>query len=114
MQARCPNAFGHLQREGISGRFLREEIPEQTQEKDLTSRAQPGSVAHPPGGNCGQGNQSLAFLLIQLPSDLNSFNGDSEIKTDIWTKIINLTYSDTLPTQKLYVFNVLFKAKILK
>lgn len=68
---------------GISGRFLREEIPEQTQEKDLTSRAQPGSVAHPPGGNCGQGNQSLAFLLIQLPSDLNSFNGDSEIKTDL-------------------------------
>lgn len=26
---------------------------------------------------CGQGNQSLAFLLIQLPSDLNSFNGDT-------------------------------------
>lgn len=26
---------------------------------------------------CGQGNQSLALLLIQLPSDLNSFNGDT-------------------------------------
>lgn len=26
---------------------------------------------------CGQGNQSLAFLLIQLPSDLSSFNGDT-------------------------------------